>query len=67
MAKVTGGWSKLYNEKLHSLNSLPKVLMVARSRTTRVAGHVACMDKMRSTYKILVVTSVEETTWNSWT
>jgi hypothetical protein len=35
--------------------------MVAKSRTTRVTRNVACMDEMRSTYRILVETLMEET------
>jgi len=32
----------------------PNIIMVIKSRRMRWAGHVACMEEMRNTYKILV-------------
>jgi hypothetical protein len=40
--EVTGEWRKLHNEELHDLYSSPTV-MVIKSRTMRLAEHVACM------------------------
>jgi hypothetical protein len=42
MDEVTGGWTKLHNEELHNLYSLPSIRMM-KSRRMRWAGHVARM------------------------
>jgi len=39
--EVTRGWRQLYNEELHSLNSLPNI-RVTNSRKVRWVWHVAC-------------------------
>jgi hypothetical protein len=41
--EVTGYWSKLHNEKLHDLYSLPNILRVIKSRRMRLVGHVVRM------------------------
>jgi len=39
--EVTGSWSRLGDEKLNDLYSLPNINLVIRSRTMRRAGYVA--------------------------
>jgi hypothetical protein len=51
---VTGGWRKLYNEKLHNLYPLPNIFRIVKSRKTRLAGQVAQMGPKRNAYKLLV-------------
>jgi hypothetical protein len=38
--EVTGGWRKLHNE-FYSLYSSPNIIRIFKSRTVRLAGHVA--------------------------
>jgi hypothetical protein len=45
---------KLHNEELHNLYSSPNIVRVIKSRRTRWAGHVMCMQGMRNAYKTLV-------------
>jgi hypothetical protein len=52
--EVMGGWRRLHNEELHNLYTLQNIIRVITSRSMRWAGHVARMEEMRSTYKILV-------------
>jgi hypothetical protein len=40
---VTGEWTKLHNEELNDLYSLPNIVRVVKSRRMRWAGHVARM------------------------
>jgi hypothetical protein len=42
-----GSWRKLHNDELHSLNSLPNIVRVIKSRSMRWVGHVACMGEGR--------------------
>jgi hypothetical protein len=51
---VTGAWRKLHNEQLHYFNSSPSIIKTNKSRTIRLAGHVAHMEKKRNAYKVLV-------------
>jgi hypothetical protein len=39
--EVSGGWRKLHNEELHSLYSLPSIIIMIKLRRIRWAGHVA--------------------------
>jgi hypothetical protein len=39
--EVTGGWRKLYYEKLHDLYSSPSIIRIIKLRRMRWAGHVA--------------------------
>jgi hypothetical protein len=41
--EVTGGWGRRRNEELHDLYSLPNIIRMIKSRTMRLAGHVARM------------------------
>jgi len=41
--EVTGEWTKLHNEELSDLYSLPNIVRVVKSRGMRWAGHVARM------------------------
>jgi hypothetical protein len=52
--EVTGEWSKLHNEELNGLYSLPNIVRVIKSRRLRLAGHVARMGEGRGVYRILV-------------
>jgi hypothetical protein len=47
-------WRKLHNDELHSLYSLPNMVRVIKSRRMRWDGHVACMGRGRSVYRVLV-------------
>jgi len=51
--EVTGEWSKLHNEELSDLYSLPNIVRLVKSRM-RWAGHVACMGQGRGVYRVLV-------------
>jgi hypothetical protein len=52
--EVTGGWRKLHNEELHYLYSSPSIIRMMKSRTMKLAGHVARMGEKRNAYRILV-------------
>jgi hypothetical protein len=39
--EVTGGWKKLHEEELHNLYPLPSIIKMIRTRSMRLAGHVA--------------------------
>ena len=41
--EVTGEWTKLHNEELSDLYSLPNIVQVVKSRRMRWAGHMARM------------------------
>jgi hypothetical protein len=51
---VTGGWTKLHNEELHNLYSLPSIIRIIMSRRMRWVGHVAWMGEKRNVYRLLV-------------
>ena len=51
--EVTGEWRRLHN-KLRDLQSSPNIICVIKLRRMRWTGHVACMGKRRSVYKVLV-------------
>ena len=48
-----GEWTRLHNEKLHSLYRSPIIVRVIKSRRLRWAGHVARMEEGTSSFKIL--------------
>jgi hypothetical protein len=48
---VTGEWRRLHNEELYDMYS-PPIIQVTKS--SRWAGHVACMGNRRDPYMVLV-------------
>jgi hypothetical protein len=53
--EVARGWSRLHNEGIHNLYTLPDIIRVIKSRRVRWARHIARMGEMRSACIILVV------------
>ena len=51
--KITGEWRKVQNAELHALYSLPNITRNLKLRRLRWAGHVACMEQSRNTYRVL--------------
>jgi hypothetical protein len=47
-------WRKLHNEQLHYLYYLPNIIRTIKSRSLRLAGHVAHVGVMRDAYKNLL-------------
>jgi hypothetical protein len=47
-------WTKLHNEELNDLYSLPNIVRVIKSRRMTWAGHVARMGKRRGVCRVLV-------------
>jgi hypothetical protein len=52
--EVTGGWRTLHNEELYNLYASPSRIIMIKSRTMSLAGHVARMGEKRNAYRILV-------------
>jgi hypothetical protein len=52
--EVTGEWTKLHNEELNYLYSLPNIVQVVKSRRMRWAGYVARMGEDRGVHRVLV-------------
>jgi hypothetical protein len=52
--EVTGGWRKVHNDELQDLHSLPRISRIIKSRSIRLAGHVARMGEKKNVYKLLV-------------
>jgi hypothetical protein len=52
--KVTGGWKRRHNEKLHDLYASPNIIRVIKSRRMRWAVHVLRMEGIRDAHRILV-------------
>jgi hypothetical protein len=51
--EATGEWRKRHNEKFHYLHCSPTIVQVMKSRTIRLAGHVARMWEGRVVYRAL--------------
>ena len=47
-------WRKLHNVELHALYFSPNIISNHKLRRLREAGHVACMEQSRNTYRVLV-------------
>ena len=56
---VNEEWRRLHNEELHNLYRSPNIVRVIRSRRLRWVGHIARMEEVRSTFKILTGKSTE--------
>jgi hypothetical protein len=52
--EVKGEWSKLHNEELRDLYSSPSIIRIIKSRTTRLAGHVAQIEVKKNAYMLLL-------------
>jgi hypothetical protein len=52
--EVKESWTKLHNEELYNLYSLPSIIKMIKSRRMTWAGHVARMGAKRNAYRILV-------------
>jgi hypothetical protein len=52
--EVTEEWSKLHNDELNDLYSLPNIVRVVKSRRMSWAGHVARMTEERGVHRVLV-------------
>jgi hypothetical protein len=52
--EVIGVWRKLHNKELHDLYSSSGIITNIKSRKMRWAGHVALMEKKRTTCRLLV-------------
>lgn len=53
MVAETGGWRKLYDEKLHDLYSSPNITTVTNHSVWNECGYVACMREKRNVKKFL--------------
>jgi len=51
---LEGNGTKLHNEELSDLYSLPNIVLVVKSRRMRWAGHVTRMGEGRGVYRVLV-------------
>jgi hypothetical protein len=52
--EITEELRNLHDEDLHNLYSSLNIIRMIKSRRIRWVGHVACLGKIRSAYKILV-------------
>ena len=52
--EVTREWRKLHNEELNDLYCSPNISRVIKFRRIGWAGHVACMEQRKGTYRVLV-------------
>jgi hypothetical protein len=52
--KVTGDWRKLQSEKLHHLYTSPSIILAIKSSIIRCAEYVACTQKRRGAYMVLM-------------
>jgi hypothetical protein len=52
--EVAEDWKRVYNEELHNLYASPNTTTVIGSRRMKWAGHIACMEEMKNSYKVLI-------------
>jgi hypothetical protein len=52
--EVTRDKRKVHYEELHNLYSSPNIIRMMKSRSMRLAGHVARMGEKRNAYRVLV-------------
>jgi hypothetical protein len=52
--EVTGEWRRLHNKELYDVYFSSNIISVIKSKRLRWAGLVACMEKRRSTQRVLV-------------
>jgi len=52
--EVTEEWRRLHNEELNDLYSSTNIVRVIKSRRTKWAGHVVCMEESRDVYRDLL-------------
>jgi hypothetical protein len=53
--EVGGGRGKSHKEELKKLYASPNIIRVTKSRSVRLARHIARMGEMRNVYKTLVI------------
>jgi hypothetical protein len=58
--EVTGGWTKLHNDGLRNLYSLPNIIRMIKSRRMRWTGHMAWIGQSHHCSR-----SVEQTPWEN--
>jgi hypothetical protein len=58
-----GSWTKLHNDEIHSLYSLPNIVRVITSKRMRWAEHVARMGEGRGVYRVLIGRSEVRDHW----
>jgi hypothetical protein len=51
---VTGGWRKLDNDEFRDLYSSSCIIIMAKWRRMRLAGHVVQMREKKNVYRLLV-------------
>jgi hypothetical protein len=52
--EVTKGWRSLHSEELNDLYCSPNIIRVMKSKRMKLAWHIACMEKRRGVYRVLV-------------
>jgi hypothetical protein len=52
--ELTGGYRKVYKEKLHGVNLSPNITRMIQSRRMRWTGHMARMGEQRNEQRVLV-------------
>jgi hypothetical protein len=51
---MLGGCRILHKEELQNFHTSPSIIRLSKSRRMRWAGHVAVMEEMRNSYRILM-------------
>ena len=58
-----GEWRRFHNDEIHSLYRSPNIVRVVKSRRLRWAGHVARMEEVKSSFKILTGKPTGKNIW----